>query len=351
MRFFSAARQRRLPSYGALGQLPTARSPARAASSASSSASGRYQSRTVSQTAGRSSVGQVDPVGDDAVLDVVDGVGDVVGEVHDLRLEALPAPTAPRRIQSKTGRSSSYTPNLQTSRGDPSACTPCGSSAAARGQGYFVQASSVARVRLSPTEAPARVERSWPRAGSAAAASGRCPRSRRTASPSSASTRSPLWPNGGWPEVVGERGGLGDVGLAAQRPGQVAGDLGDLEAVGEPVADEVVALRPDHLGLGGQPPRGRGVHDPGPVALERRPHRRVDPLGRLLDEPLAGGVVVQRRGQSSQATLEARPRLEPISSCANSASRRSPAPAPRCCGQRPAPSPWYPEHRRPYAPS
>ena len=48
---------------------------------------------------------------------------------------------APVRSQSKTGRSSSYTPNLRRARGD-------------RGHGYLVQASSVARVRLSPTERP-----------------------------------------------------------------------------------------------------------------------------------------------------------------------------------------------------
>ena len=40
--------------------------------------------------------------------------------------------------------------------------------------------------------------------------------------------------------------------------------------VGEPVADEVVARRADHLGLGRQPPQRRGVHDAGPVTLERR---------------------------------------------------------------------------------
>ena len=93
-------------------------------------------------------------------------------------------------------------------------------------------------------------------------------------------------------EVVGQRGGLGDVRLRPERPGQVPGHLGDLEAVGEPVADEVVHLRPVHLGLGGQPPRRRRVDDAGPVALVRRALGRLHPLGRLLDEPLA---VVRRR--------------------------------------------------------
>ncbi len=54
----------------------------------------------------------------------------------------LPSCGAPLRTQSKTGRSSSYTPNF----GEPGSvgCAP-------RGQGYFVAASRAARVRLSPT--------------------------------------------------------------------------------------------------------------------------------------------------------------------------------------------------------
>ena len=97
-------------------------------------------------------------------------------------------------------------------------------------------------------------------------------------------------------EVVRERRGLGDVGVAAEGAGQVAGDLRHLEAVGEPVADEVVALRPDHLGLGRQPARRRGVHHPGAVALEGGALRGVDPLGRLGDQARAVVLVVQLVG-------------------------------------------------------
>ena len=92
-------------------------------------------------------------------------------------------------------------------------------------------------------------------------------------------------------------------GWLPERPGQVAGDLGHLEAVGEPVADEVVHLRPVHLGLGGQPPRRGRVHDAGPVALVRRPLGRLDPLGRLLDEPLAVVLVVQLGAVHQHRTL------------------------------------------------
>jgi hypothetical protein len=97
-------------------------------------------------------------------------------------------------------------------------------------------------------------------------------------------------------EVVRQGSGLHDVGLAAQRPGQVTGDLGDLEAVGQPVADEVVGLRADHLGLGCQAARRRRVHHPRAVALERRPFRGRHALGRLGDVALAvgGGVQILR---------------------------------------------------------
>ncbi len=107
-------------------------------------------------------------------------------------------PATPSRSQSKTGASSSYTPNLTTNRGVPSACTPPGPEAPSRVHGYLVQASRVARVRLSPTEAPAE---------SKVLASSRDSNRSVWALPSkppqswlsSARTRSPLWPNGGWP--------------------------------------------------------------------------------------------------------------------------------------------------------
>src|SRR3954454_13325356 len=91
---------------------------------------------------------------------------------------------APSRSQLKTGRSSPYTPNLRVP--------------GVRGHGYFVHASSVARVRLSPTDAPD---------SSTVLASSRV-RSRRVwalpskpphGSATSCSACSPLWPKGGWP--------------------------------------------------------------------------------------------------------------------------------------------------------
>ena len=154
-----------------------------------------------------------------------------------------------------------------------------------------MQASSVARVRLSPTDAPGGVD-------GLGLQPGQQPQRLRVALEAAARPGQlvqrvlAVVAERRVAEVVGQRGGLGDVGLRPERPGQVAGDLGDLEAVGEPVADEVVHLRPVHLGLGGQPPRRGRVDDAGPVALVRRALGRLHPLGRLLDEPLA---VVRRR--------------------------------------------------------
>ncbi len=86
-------------------------------------------------------------------------------------------------------------------------------------------------------------------------------------------------------EVVGQGGGLDQVGVAAQRRAELAGDLRHLEGVGEPGAGEVVLPRRDHLGLGRQAAQRRRVQDPGPVALERG---AGGPLGRLLE--VAGRV-------------------------------------------------------------
>ena len=93
-------------------------------------------------------------------------------------------------------------------------------------------------------------------------------------------------------EVVGEARGVDQVRVAADRLPELAADLGDLERVGQAVADEVVGARPVHLGLGGEPAQRGAVHDPRAVPLERR---TGPPLGRLRGPPLAVGVVVRVR--------------------------------------------------------
>ena len=202
-------------------------------------------------------------------------------------------PGAPERSQSKTGRSSSYTPNLRTTRGDPSAWTPLGNAgvgerprvlrAGVEGGAGEVQPGRAAvraeGLRLEPGQQPQRL--GVPLEPAAV--------DRRLGEHPLA-----VVPERRMAEVVGEGRRLHQVGLAAQSPGEVAGDLGDLEAVGEPVADEVVGLGADHLGLGRQPSAGRRVHHPRTVALERRALGRRHALRRLLDPALLRGGVVRR---------------------------------------------------------
>ena len=82
---------------------------------------------------------------------------------------------------------------------------------------------------------------------------------------------SPLWPKGGWPrswerQAASTRSGSQPRAAPSSRP-----TWAHPEGVGEPGAGEVVARRPDDLGLPGEPAQRRGVQDAGAVALERRP--------------------------------------------------------------------------------
>ena len=89
-----------------------------------------------------------------------------------------------------------------------------------------------------------------------------------------------------------EAGRVDDVGAAPQRRPELAPDLGDLERVGEAVADEVIVAGLDHLRLRREPPQARGVHQARPVAGEVV---AVSPLvhGVLADPALAVGRPVR----------------------------------------------------------
>src|SRR5919202_1402054 len=97
------------------------------------------------------------------------------------------SPGAPARSQANTSASSGYTPNLPGTGPSP------------RRQGYLVQASNVARVRLSPPGTPV--------APSTTFGSRRVSTRRVWAFPSkppipaatASRAASPLWPKGGWP--------------------------------------------------------------------------------------------------------------------------------------------------------
>ena len=225
--------------------------------------------------------GELEPAGHDAVLDVVHGVRHVVGEVHDLRLEALAARRATRRGASRRPAGRRRTPRTSPTCRPGVAGPRVLAAGVQRGPGQVEADRAAVRVDglgLEPGEEPQGL-------GVALEASARLAELGEGPLAVVAERRVA--------EVVRQRGRLGDVGLAAEGARQVAGDLGDLEAVGQPVADEVVGLRADHLGLGRQAPERRSVDDPRPVALERRPFGGLDPLGRLCDEPLTRVRVVQ----------------------------------------------------------
>ena len=124
--------------------------------------------------------------------------------------------------------------------------------------------------QVEPDRAARRRRRTWPPAGSGSAASGRCPRTRRTRAPSRSSTPSPLCPNGGWPRswasaAVSARSGWQPSGWARSRATWATSRLWVSR-----LRTKSSVCRADHLGLGGQPAQRGGVDDPGPVALERR---------------------------------------------------------------------------------
>ena len=291
MRFFRAARLRLLRSYGALGQLPT---PLQAEQGlVELVVVGLGDVPVADRGPHRRPVehGEVDPPGDDAVLDVVDGVGDVVREVHHLRLEAL-APALDAVAQpGEHGQVVLVDPELADQPLRPVGVHALRLLGLRAGPGVLGARVEGGPGEVQPDRTPVLVERLGLEPGQQPQGLGIA---LETAAVLAELRQHPLAvvAERRVAEVVGQRRRLRDVGVATQRPGQVARDLGHLEAVGQPVADEVVGAGPDHLGLRGQPPERRGVHHAGPVPLEGSAHGSVDPLRRLVDDPLAGRGVV-----------------------------------------------------------
>ena len=69
-------------------------------------------------------------------------------------------------------------------------------------------------------------------------------------------------------DVVDEREGLGEIFVQAERRGDVAGDLRDLDGMGETGAEVVRGARGEDLGLAGEAAEGPGLDDAVAVALE-----------------------------------------------------------------------------------
>ena len=214
---------------------------------------------------------EVEAPADDRVLDVVHRVGDVVGQVHDLRLEALAAvgrllaqPLEDRQVVLVDAELVRRPP---AGRADRSLQVPPrvlhrGVEAGAREVEPDRATVGGDDLGLEPGEQPQRL-------GVALEPADPLGQLRQRALA--------VVPERRVPQVVRQARRVDDVGVAAQRLADLAAHLRDLERVREPRAHEVVRRRPEHLRLGAEPPQRRGVHQPRAVPLERRPLARLRP--------------------------------------------------------------------------
>ncbi len=248
-------------------------------------ASGRYHSRRVVHSPAVSRSVRSTPPGHGAVLDVVHRVGDVVGQVHHLRLQAATAIGERARVTHPGEHGAVVVVDTELER-----------------VGTLMPPPRVLRARVEGGAGQVQADRPFgavERLGLESAEQAQC---LRVALEATARRRElgqhllAVVAERRVAEVVGEGSGLGDVGLAAERAREVARHLRHLEGVGEPVAAEVVGLRSHHLRLRRQPPRRGGVDHPRPVPLERRPLRSLDPFRWLRDHALAVVRVVAEVG-------------------------------------------------------
>ena len=197
----------------------------------------------------------------DRVLDVVDGVADVVGQVHDLRLDAASALRGPlthpgedlgvvvvggvlaRAAPVRTTRSAALEPRVLRD----------GVKAGPRQIDADRPPGLVKGLGLQPGEDPEGL-------GIALEAP--------DLAGHDVERLLTVVPVGRMAQVMGQAGGVDDVGVASQRLSQGAPHLRHFQGVGEPGAHEVVSSGPQHLGLGPQAPQRRGVQDPGAVAFK-----------------------------------------------------------------------------------
>src|SRR5260370_37302994 len=92
---------------------------------------------------------------------------------------------------------------------------------------------------------------------------------------------------GGMAEIVGQCHRLRQILVQGQDSGDGAGDLSNLDAMGEACAVMVPLVIDENLGLMLQPAKGGRMKDPVAIALKSRAHR-APPLG------LEGGAAVPR---------------------------------------------------------
>ena len=84
------------------------------------------------------------------------------------------------------------------------------------------------------------------------------------------SASSPVWPNGVWPRSWPSAIASARSSSSAQRLGERARDLRDLDRVGQARAEMVALVVDEHLRLVGEAAEGGGMDDAVAVALESR---------------------------------------------------------------------------------
>ena len=87
------------------------------------------------------------------------------------------------------------------------------------------------------------------------------------------SSRSPAWPKGVWPKVVGQGQGFGQILIEPHDTGNGPCHLGYLNGMGEPGAVMVALVIHKNLGFMLQAAEGGGMDDAVPVPLEGRARR------------------------------------------------------------------------------
>ena len=201
-------------------------------------------------------VGNSDQARGEAVFHIVRAVSDLVGHVRNLRLEGR-RPQAPKVIRNESG------PARMGEDPVPRFARQVEARKARIGAFEFVHDAEGLDVVLEPSVIPHQpVENLFPRVA-----------------------------EGGVPEVVRERHCFGEVFVEAERPGDRARDLRDLEGMGEPGPVVVAFVVDEDLRLVLKPAEGARMDDPVPVPLIRRPQRfgRFRPAAARRAGTAAGG--------------------------------------------------------------
>ena len=102
------------------------------------------------------------------------------------------------------------------------------------------------------------------------------------------------------PEVVGERQGLGEILVKAERASKRAGDLGDFKGVSEPGAVMITLVKHEDLGLVLEPTEGRRVDDAIAIAAKQVARR----TGRFRMDPAARGAWIGRIGGALATAID-----------------------------------------------